>query len=136
MNTKALRVAAFAFACMVSAALPAGAQTQSSSFTVFFDYKMVNLTLAADDVAKMAATSDAAKSATEVDIVGHTDTSESPAMKISALRAKSVARELRRFGLSKSVHVVMKGVGAKELMTPTGPRVREPMNRYVTITFH
>ncbi|MEZ5864501.1 MAG: OmpA family protein [Geminicoccaceae bacterium] len=71
-----------------------------------------------------------------IDVTGYTDTS-GPAdfnLRLSEERARSVAAELERRGVS-AAEIVVVGRGEENLRIPTGDNVREPGNRRVEIVF-
>jgi len=73
--------------------------------------------------------------ATQIELVGHADTAEKTPNEISSQRATAVRNELARLGLSGKVTVYISGVGAAKPVVRTKADVREPLNRYVSISF-
>lgn len=69
-------------------------------------------------------------------VVGHTDTSGSPAynQRLSVRRADAVKKALVARGVPES-KIVASGVGEKDLLVQTDNNVREPANRRGVITF-
>ena len=69
-----------------------------------------------------------------VQVIGHTDTSGSPAynQKLSERRAQNVAGGLTQAGVPQGAMTVT-GVGQNDLKVPTPPGVREPQNRRTEI---
>jgi outer membrane protein OmpA-like peptidoglycan-associated protein len=114
----------------------AAAYAQQANYRVYFDFQVKNLTQTADEVAARAVQDAGAQNATEIDLVGHADTAEKKGMALSLARAKAVKAALLSHGLSKAIKVTIKGVGASDPFAPTGPNVREPLNRFVAVAFH
>jgi OmpA-OmpF porin, OOP family len=116
-------------------ASPVAAQS-GPQFRVYFDFQIKNLTAAADDTVAAAEQQAVAAGATQIDLVGNADTLEKHPGPLSLARAKAVKAALLRHGLPKSVKVTVKGDGTAHPFVPTGPGTREPMNRFVAVSFH
>ncbi len=77
------------------------------------------------------------ESSTHITVVGHTDTTGSFAynMRLSERRAKATADQLVADGVAQSV-LDVSWKGYTEPAKPTGPGVREPLNRRSEITVY
>ena len=113
----------------------AAATAAEARFKIFFDQRSASLTDAAREVLAYAAEDIRNKGARHVVIVGHADTADLAPIALSRFRAQAVATELRRVGVPESVTFAVSGVGAEQLAVPTGPDVREPLNRVVVISY-
>jgi OmpA-OmpF porin, OOP family len=104
------------------------------NFTVFFDWDRANLTPEAGQIIDAAAATYKSMAGAPVQVVGHTDTSGSPAynQKLSERRAQVVASALAVSGVPQGSMTVT-GVGQNDLKVPTPPGVREPQNRRTEI---
>jgi len=88
-------------------------------------------------VGQAAAYSKTGRGATRIVVVGHTDSSGSPAYntRLSERRAKAVADGLVSNGVAQTlVQVDWKGEG--QLAVPTGDGVKEPLNRRATVSIN
>ncbi|MFL5334244.1 MAG: OmpA family protein [Geminicoccaceae bacterium] len=103
-------------------------------YLVFFDFNKSTLTPAARQVISEAAADFRNSGQSQLQVVGHTDTSGSAAynQRLSERRAASVQAELVRLGVPESA-VVVTGSGQNDLLVPTADQVREPQNRRVEI---
>lgn len=116
------------------AAVPAPVVQAQTEYLVFFDWDKSTITPAADRVVADAATAIGSGAGAQVHVIGHTDTSGSPAynQRLSVRRAEAVKSAL----ISKGVPVAgitTEGKGETQLLVPTGPNVREPSNRRAQI---
>jgi OmpA-OmpF porin, OOP family len=104
------------------------------NFTLFFDWNRADITPAAQQIVQAAAGTFKSGPPVPVQVIGHTDTSGSPAynQKLSEQRAQNVAGELALQGMPQNAMTVT-GVGENDLRVPTPPGVREPQNRRVEI---
>jgi len=117
--------------CPAKAAAAAVATTQNE-YLVFFDWNKSNITPAADRTI-----ADAVKAfgkTAQIKVVGHTDTSGSPAynQKLSVRRAEAVKKVLVAKGVPAKA-VTTEGKGETQLLVQTGANVREPSNRRAQI---
>jgi outer membrane protein OmpA-like peptidoglycan-associated protein len=103
-------------------------------FLLFFDFEIPNMTMAASENAELALLKVIATDASEIDIVGHSDTAEAHSLALSLERAKTVATFMSKRGLPGSVRVHLSGSGTADQLVKTGPHDREPQNRFVIIT--
>ncbi len=123
---KAMQVVAVA---KPAAPAPA-AKPAPKSFIVYFDFNSSKLDAKAMAVIKEAA----AAKGKQVVVTGHTDTSGSAKFNnmLSEKRAAAVSAALAKAGVNKNT-IVMQGFGEDELAKKTGDKVKEAMNRRVTI---
>ena len=106
-------------------------------FIVYFPFDQYILTPEAQAVISEAANYSAAGKATSVVVVGHADTSGSPAynQRLSERRGKAVADALVSAGVAaQSLSVDWKGESAPAVATGDG--VKEPLNRRSTISIN
>jgi OOP family OmpA-OmpF porin len=120
-----------------AAAQPAGEVMKpavQSEYLVFFDWDKSNITPAAERVIGDAVTAIGTGSAARIHVVGHTDTSGSPAynQRLSVRRADAVKQALIARGVSAG-SITTEGRGENQLLVQTGPNVREPSNRRAQI---
>ena len=108
--------------------------TVARSYLVFFDWDKATLTDRARQIIREAADNSTHVQYTRIEVNGYTDTSGTPKYNqgLSVRRAESVAAELVRDGVPRNV-VTIQGFGETHLLVPTGPGVREPLNRRVEI---
>ncbi|HVY32870.1 MAG TPA: OmpA family protein [Caulobacteraceae bacterium] len=104
------------------------------TYQIYFDFEISNLTRTAQDVADAAALNAAFAGARTVRLVGHADTAEDDLPGISQARALAVKAEMVRMGVSKATDFTAEGVGSNEPAFPVGPGVREPLDRFVSVT--
>jgi len=104
------------------------------NFTVFFDWNKANLTPEANQIVEAAAATFKAGPPVPVEVIGHTDTSGSPAynQKLSERRAQVVANALAQAGVPQG-SMSVSGRGENDLKVPTPNGVREPQNRRTEI---
>jgi OOP family OmpA-OmpF porin len=103
---------------------------------VFFDWNKSNLTPEALKLISDAVAAAKKEGAKQIRIVGHTDTSGSPAynLKLGQRRADAVAAQMVRLGVPAAA-IATSSVGQKDLLVPTPDNVREPQNRRAVISF-
>lgn len=112
----------------------APAPKAQSEYLVFFDWDKSNITPAADKVIGDAVTAIGKGAGVKVHIVGHTDTSGTPAynQKLSVRRAMAVKQAMVAKGIPAAA-ISTEGKGETQLLVQTGPNVREPSNRRAQI---
>ncbi len=117
-----------------AAAPAAPAVRAQTEYLVFFDWDKSNITPAADRVIGDAAAAIGRGADTRVHVIGHTDTSGSPAynQRLSVRRADSVRQALVAKGIP-AANITTEGRGENQLLVQTGPNVREPSNRRAQI---
>ncbi|MDQ2101289.1 OmpA family protein [Azospirillum isscasi] len=125
------------FKCPPAAApavAPAPAARAQTEYLVFFDWDKANVTPAADRVIGDAAAAIGKGANARVHVVGHTDTSGSPAynQRLSIRRAEAVKQALVSKGIAAGA-ITTEGKGESQLLVQTGPNVREPSNRRAQI---
>ncbi len=113
---------------------PPPAPPPEHNFTVFFDWDRANITPEGQQIIEAAAATFKSQPPVPVQVIGHTDTSGSPAynQKLSERRAQNVAGGLTQAGVPQGAMTVT-GVGQNDLKVPTPPGVREPQNRRTEI---
>lgn len=123
------------YACQTAAApaAPSAARPQTE-YLVFFDWDRANITPAAERTIGDAVTAWGRGATTKIHVVGHTDTSGSPAynQRLSIRRAEAVKQRLVALGLP-AANVTTEGKGETQLLVQTGANVREPSNRRAQI---
>lgn len=124
------------YPCPPAAAAPAPAAVAAvqSEYLVFFDWDKSNITPAADRVIGDAVSAILKNGGAKINVVGHTDTSGSPAynQKLSIRRADAVKKALIAKGI-QAANITTEGKGESQLLVQTGPNVREPSNRRAQI---
>ncbi|WP_448206207.1 OmpA family protein [Azospirillum sp. sgz302134] len=117
----------------VAPAAPVQAQPQSE-YLVFFDWDKANITPVSDKIISDAAAAAGKQRAVSIHVVGHTDTSGSPAynQKLSLRRAEAVKSALVAKGVPAN-QITVEGKGETQLLVQTGANVREPSNRRAQI---
>lgn len=113
------------------------AEMDEGMFVVFFDFDRATLNASGQSVLdSIAAQAKKRKDLHGVTIIGHTDTSGSPAynQKLSQRRADAVKAALQAKGVEGSL-LQSGGRGESELMVPTANNTREPANRRAEIRF-
>ncbi|KAA0590367.1 hypothetical protein TSH100_00545 [Azospirillum sp. TSH100] len=124
------------YPCPPAAAAPAPAAVAAvqSEYLVFFDWDKSNITPAADRVIGDAVSAILKNGGAKIHVVGHTDTSGSPAynQKLSVRRADAVKKALVAKGI-QAANITTEGKGESQLLVQTGPNVREPSNRRAQI---
>ncbi len=113
---------------------PAPAARAQTEYLVFFDWDKYNITPAADRVISDAVAAIGRGADVRVHVIGHTDTSGSPAynQRLSVRRAESVKSAMVAKGMPAG-SITTEGVGENQLLVQTGPNVREPSNRRAQI---
>ncbi|MBV8121017.1 MAG: OmpA family protein [Alphaproteobacteria bacterium] len=113
---------------------PAPPPPAEHNFTVFFDWDKANITPEGAQIIEAAAATYKSMPPTPVQVIGHTDTSGSPAynQQLSVRRAQNVATGLSQAGVPQNAMTVT-GVGENDLKVQTPPGVREPQNRRVEV---
>jgi outer membrane protein OmpA-like peptidoglycan-associated protein len=109
----------------------------AKDFVVYFPFDQYVLTPEAQNVVQEAAQYAKDGHATRIVVVGHTDTTGSAAynMRLSERRAKATADALVSLGVEQNtLNVDWKGF--TELAVPTGPGVKEPLNRRANISIN
>ena len=112
---------------------PAPVTTQD--FTVYFAWDRADLDAAAQRVIDMAAAAARSSTQARINLVGHADLSGSPDynLRLSLRRADAVRQALVARGIAAD-RMNVTGVGDTEPAVPTARGVREPRNRFVSIT--
>ena len=107
-----------------------------SDFLVFFDWDKYNLTPEAMKIIADAVAAAKKEGAKSIRVVGHTDTSGSPAynLRLSERRANAVAQQMIKLGIP-ATSITTVGKGEEDLLVPTKDGVREPQNRRAAISF-
>ncbi len=106
------------------------------TYLVFFYWDKADLTERARQVVAEAAANAHKLPLTRIEVDGYTDTSGTHRynQRLSVRRAKAVADELERDGVTRN-SIEMHGYGDTHLLVPTGPGVRNAENRRVEIIF-
>ncbi len=117
-----------------AAAAPAPMAQVQSEYLVFFDWDKSVVTPAADRVIGDAVAAIGKSGGAKIHVVGHTDSSGSPAynQKLSIRRAEAVKKALVAKGIAAAA-ITTEGKGESQLLVQTGPNVREPSNRRAQI---
>ncbi len=104
------------------------------TFIVYFDFDKSNLTTEAQAAVTEAVAAAKTQGSVRVLVTGHTDTTGSASYNqaLSIRRATSVKTEMVRQGLPDGT-IAIEGKGFSDPAVPTGPGVREPLNRRATI---
>ena len=116
------------------AVAPAPAVRAQTEYLVFFDWDKSNITPAAERVISDAASAILKNGGAKIRVIGHTDTSGSPAynQKLSLRRADAVKNALTAKGVPAN-QITVEGKGETQLLVQTGANVREPSNRRAQI---
>ena len=116
------------------AVAPAPAVRAQTEYLVFFDWDKSNITPAADRVISDAVAAIGRGADARVHVIGHTDTSGSPAynQRLSVRRADAVKNSMVAKGIP-AANITTEGRGESQLLVQTGPNVREPSNRRAQI---
>ena len=104
---------------------------------MYFPFDQSVLTSDAQMIVQQAAQYAMAGNATQVVVIGHTDSSGSAAynVRLSERRAKAVADALVGLGVNQSLMSV-DWRGEAELAVATGDGIKEPLNRRTTININ
>lgn len=123
----------------VSGVLAAAGPAQAHQFLDYFEYGAVELSARGYQTAATIAHYVRARAANPGDryrilISAHMDTAEIDefSAELSRRRAQSMADELVKLGLDPS-RIELRGHGADQLARATGPGVREPLNRRLSV---
>lgn len=116
------------------AVAPAPAARAQTEYLVFFDWDKSNITPAADRVIGDVVNAIGSGTSARVHVIGHTDTSGSPAynQRLSVRRAEAVKSAMVAKGVP-ATNITTEGKGENQLLVQTGPNVREPSNRRAQI---
>jgi OOP family OmpA-OmpF porin len=119
----------------VTAPAPAAAIAQAV-YMVFFDFDKSAITPAAQDILNTVIGDYRRTNQNRVNVVGHTDTSGSPAYNqgLSERRAGAVRQALVQRGVPAG-QIATRGVGESQPLIATGDGVREPSNRRAEVRF-
>ena len=119
-----------------AAAVPPAAPLANAVYFVFFDFDKSAITPAAQDILNTVVSDARRTSASRLNVVGHTDTSGSPAynQRLSERRATAVREALVQRGVPAG-QIATRGVGESQPLIATGDGVREPSNRRAEIRF-
>ena len=125
-----------AAAAAPAAAVPPAAPLANAVYFVFFDFDKYAITPAAQDILNTVVSDARRTSASRLNVVGHTDTSGSPAynQRLSERRATAVREALVQRGVP-STQITTRGVGESQPLIATGDGVREPSNRRAEVRF-
>ena len=119
-----------------AAAIPPAAPLANAVYFVFFDFDKSAITPAAQDILNTVVSDARRTSASRLNVVGHTDTSGSPAynQRLSERRATAVREALVQRGVPAG-QIATRGVGESQPLIATGDGVREPSNRRAEVRF-
>jgi OOP family OmpA-OmpF porin len=119
-----------------AAAVPPAAPLANAVYFVFFDFDKAAITPAAQDILNTVVSDARRTSASRLNVVGHTDTSGSPAynQRLSERRATAVREALVQRGVPAG-QIATRGVGESQPLIATGDGVREPSNRRAEVRF-
>jgi OOP family OmpA-OmpF porin len=119
-----------------AAAVPPAAPLANAVYFVFFDFDKYAITPAAQDILNTVVSDARRTSASRLNVVGHTDTSGSPAynQRLSERRATAVREALVQRGVPDG-QIATRGLGESQPLIATGDGVREPSNRRAEIRF-
>jgi OmpA-OmpF porin, OOP family len=107
----------------------------TQDFVVYFAWDRADLDAAAQRVIDMAAAAARSSTQARINLVGHADLSGSPDynLRLSLRRADAVRQALVARGITAD-RTNVTGVGDSEPAVPTARGVREPRNRFVSVT--
>lgn len=114
---------------------PAPVQAQpQTEYLVFFDWDKADITPVSDKIIGDAAAAAGKVRAVSIHVIGHTDTSGTPAynQKLSLRRADAVRKALTAKGVPAKL-ITVEGKGETQLLVQTAENVREPSNRRAQI---
>lgn len=125
-----------AAAAAPAAAVPPAAPLANAVYFVFFDFDRSAITPAAQDILNTVVSDARRTNASRLNVLGHTDTSGSPAynQRLSERRASAVREALVQRGVPAG-QITTRGVGETQPLIATGDGVREPSNRRAEIRF-
>ncbi|HEX3809108.1 MAG TPA: OmpA family protein [Rhizomicrobium sp.] len=107
----------------------------AADYTVYFDFDSWTLTAEALQVITQAVNNARAGGQSHINLVGHTDTSGSPAYNQSlSLRRANVVKDVMVQMGARAEAITTTGVGESDLAVQTADGVREPKNRRTVIT--
>lgn len=113
---------------------PAAEPAKPKQFIIFFGFDRCDITTEADRVLTEATDTAKSTGSAAVRIVGHTDTSGSPAynQRLSECRAGAAKANMVGKGIPEGA-ISTSGRGESDLMVQTGDGIKEPQNRRATI---
>lgn len=113
---------------------PPADPVKPAQFIIFFGFDRCDITAEADRVLTDAAETAKSRGTAAIRIVGHTDTSGSPAynQRLSECRSGAAKSNMVGKGIAESA-ISTSGKGESELMVQTGDGVKEPQNRRATV---
>ncbi|UEM20168.1 OmpA family protein [Skermanella mucosa] len=125
-----------AAAAAPAAAVPPAAPLANAVYFVFFDFDRSAITPAAQDILNTVVSDARRTNASRLNVLGHTDTSGSPAynQRLSERRASAVREALVQRGVPAG-QITTRGLGETQPLIATGDGVREPSNRRAEIRF-
>ncbi|UEM04300.1 OmpA family protein [Skermanella rosea] len=125
-----------AAAAAPAAAVPPAAPLANAVYFVFFDFDRSAITPAAQDILNTVVSDARRTNASRLNVLGHTDTSGSPAynQRLSERRATAVREALVQRGVPAG-QITTRGLGETQPLIATGDGVREPSNRRAEIRF-
>jgi OmpA-OmpF porin, OOP family len=125
-----------AAAAAPAVAVPPAAPLANAVYFVFFDFDKYAITPAAQDILNTVVSDARRTNANRLNVVGHTDTSGSPAynQRLSERRATAVREALVQRGVPAG-QIATRGLGESQPLIATGDGVREPSNRRAEIRF-
>jgi OOP family OmpA-OmpF porin len=103
--------------------------------TIYFDPDTVTLGIVPREIINDLAADAVEAEVKKIILVGHCDTADKAPTLLSRYRAKAVADMFREKGLPATIAIEYSGAGASKPHVKTGPNIREPYNRRVTIAF-
>jgi len=108
--------------------------SKPKQFIIFFGWDKCDITAEADRVLGEAASTAKSEGTAAVRIVGHTDTSGSPAynQRLSECRSGAAKTNMVGKGIPEGA-ISTSGKGESDLMVQTGDGVKEPQNRRATV---
>jgi len=113
---------------------PAAEAPKPKQFIIFFGWDKCDITAEADRVLGEAADTAKSSGSAAVRIVGHTDTSGSPAynQRLSECRSGAAKANMVGKGIPEGA-ISTSGKGESDLMVQTGDGIKEPQNRRATV---
>lgn len=134
----------FGFAALILAAISFAASAGANDpferkpwvrNTIYFDPDTVTLGVVAREIINDLGEEAVKAGVKKIILVGHCDTADKAPTLLSRHRAKAVADIFRAKGLPATIAIEYSGAGASKPQVKTGPNIREPHNRRVTIAF-